>query len=210
MKKTFLLIICFCFVSLTKAQVSAITETGEEVILYETGKWEYKKDKKVEKKEIPTNSKEFKRSKSSTFLLKSKKLNVGFWLNPQKWFFEKSKVNKEAEYQLTLKQEDLHAIIIAEPIEIPLLTLKDIALENAKNAASDIKITEEEYRIVNGKKVLFISMTGTMRGIKFSYYGYFYSDEEGTVQFVTYTSQNLLNKYKKECAELLNGLVKLD
>jgi hypothetical protein len=52
-------------------------------------------------------------------------------------------------------------------------------------------------------------MDGTMKGIKFTYFGYYYSNAEGTVQFITYTSQNLLDKYKESIEELLNGLVEI-
>ena len=47
-----------------------------------------------------------------------------------------------------------------------------------------------------------------MQGIKFSYYGYYYSGEEGTVQFITYTAQNMLEDYRNDCETLLNGFVK--
>ena len=98
-------------------------------------------------------------------------------------------------------------MIISEKFEIPLETLKSIALETARSAAPDLKIVKEEYRIVNGIKVLLLQMNGTMQGIKFSYYGYYFSNTNGTVQFIAYTSQNLLDGYRKECDILLNGFV---
>ena len=61
--------------------------------------------------------------------------------------------------------------------------------------------------MVNGLKILFMQMNGTLKGIKFSYYGYYYSNASGSLQYVAYTSQNLLSKYTKEFEELLNGLV---
>jgi hypothetical protein len=39
--------------------------------------------------------------------------------------------------------------------------------------------------------------------------GYYYSDAGGTVQFVTYTAQALLDEYKSSAVELLNGLTSL-
>jgi len=52
-----------------------------------------------------------------------------------------------------------------------------------------------------------IQMDGTTQGIRFSYYGYYFSNSNGTIQFVTYTSQNLLDNYVNDCEELLNGFV---
>jgi hypothetical protein len=210
MKKITFLLICLSITSFVSAQQKAVTETGEEVILYEDGTWIYLNNDDLEKTEIPTNSKTFKKDVNSTFLLKSEKLNVGFWLNPKLWSFKKATSNEDAEYELQLKNGDLYGLIITEKVEIPLETLKSIALETAKSVAPDLKIVKEEYRIVNGTKVLLIQMNGTTQEIKFSYYGYYFSSKNGTVQFVTYTSQNLLESYKTECENLLNGFVEIN
>ena len=87
--------------------------------------------------------------------------------------------------------------------------MKSIAFENAKSAAPDIRIVDEEYRIVNGTKVLMIQMSGTIQGIKFTYYGYYYSNENGTIQLLTYTATNLLKEYNQDIEAFLNGLVEL-
>jgi len=49
-------------------------------------------------------------------------------------------------------------MMIAEKMEIPLESLKEIVLDNAKEAAPDIKIVKEEYRTVNGIRVLMMQM----------------------------------------------------
>ena len=98
---------------------------------------------------------------------------------------------------------------ITEKVEVPLEALKYNANENGRAVAPDLKIVKEEYRTVNGTKVLLIQMNGTTQGIKFSYFGYYYSNSNGTIQFVTYTSQNLLDTYENDCEELLNGIVEI-
>lgn len=189
------------------AQQRAVTETGEEVTLYDNGTWKYL-NVLVEEEEtiIPTNPQPFLKDEKSTFLLKSSVLDIGVYLNPKLWAFHKAEDNPDAEYELQMKNGDLYGMIITEKIEIPLETLKSIALETAKAAAPDLTVIKEEYRTVNGLKVLLLQMDGTMQGIKFSYYGYYYSNPNGTVQFITYTSQNLLEEYRNECDNLLNGL----
>jgi len=210
MKRITLLLICLSLISVVRAQQKAVTETGEEVILFEDGTWKYQNEDDLEKTEIPINPKAFKKDNNSTFLLKSNNLNVGFWINPKLWSFKKATNNPDAEYELQLKDGGLYGMIISEKVEIPLETLKSIVLENGRSAAPDLKIVKEEYRIVNGLKVLLLQMNGTTQGIKFSYYGYYFSSTNGTVQFITYTSQNLLDSYRKECDILLNGFVEID
>ena len=210
MKKITIVWIGLLTVCLAQAQQKAVTQTGEEVILYDDGTWKYQNEDLLPETEIPTNPKEFVKDEASTFLLKSNNLNVGFYLNPKIWSFKKSVGNPDAEYELQLKDGDLYGLIISEKVEVPLKTLRFIAVENGKSIAPDLRIVNEEYRTVNDLKLLQIQMDGTMQGIKISYYGYYYSNPEGTVQFLTYTSQNLLDGYIPEIEKLLNGMVKLN
>ena len=210
MKKTTLILLCLLTVNLTQAQQKGVTETGEEVILFEDGTWKYQNEDDFLKREIPINSKIFKKDKESSFLLKSSNFNIGFYLNPKIWSFNKPTDDPDAEYELQLKGGDLYGMVITEKIEIPLESLKSIALENGKAAAPDLKIIKEEYRTVNGLKVLLLQMKGTTQGIKVSFYGYYFSSTNGTVQFITYTSQNLFDSYRPEIEKLLNGLVEID
>jgi len=213
MKTLFLLTITtFLTVYTSFAQTKAVTENGDEVILYNDGTWKYKKQNEAtqgQQSSIYTNPKKFKKDKDATFLLKSNNIDVGFWLDPSVWSFQKEIETPDIEFELELKDGDLYAMIITEEVEMPLDVLGDIAVENARDAAPDVEVMEREYRTVNGHQVLLQKINGTMQGIKFSYYGYYYSSEKGSVQFVTFTSQNLLDKYMDECETLLNGLVEL-
>lgn len=209
--KNQIIIVFLCFVALPiMAQQKAVTENGEEVILYDNHTWELLNAEDIEAIEIPINPKKFTKGEKSTFLLKSQKINLGVWLEPKKWTFSKATENPEAEYEFKLKEGDLYGMFIAEKFEIPLETLRGIAVENGKSVAPDLKIVHEEYRKVNGNNVLLIQMEGTMQGIKFAYYGYYYSNASGTLQFITYTGQSLMKEYKKASEELLNGLVEIE
>ncbi|MCX6294184.1 MAG: hypothetical protein NT127_07815 [Sphingobacteriales bacterium] len=210
MKKIVIVLISLFFVNVIQAQKKAVTETGEEVNLYDDGSWKYVNEDQLSEKEISTNTINFKKDKESNFLIKSKKLNVGFWLNPKIWSFEKSKDDSPAEYNLSMKGAGLYGMIISEKIEIPLETLKSLAVKNAMDAAPDMKIVKEEYRIVNGIKVLLLQMNGTMQGVKFTYYSYYFSNTNGSVQFVTYTSKKLFESYKPKMESLLNGIVEIN
>lgn len=207
--KTILLLASFLSCQFLAAQINAVTDTGDTVILYDNGTWKYLDDSISDEKEIKTNPTAFSTPSESSFLLKSNVLPVGFNLNPKKWTFQKASENDEAEFELILKGEDLYGMILTEKVEIPLVSLRELAIENARLAAPDVYIVTEEYRIVNGNKVLFLQMNGTLQGIKFSYYGYYFSNTHGTVQFITYTAQNLLKEYTNDCDALLNGIVTL-
>jgi hypothetical protein len=210
MKKVILLLTFVTIAISSSAQKKAVTESGDEVLLFDDGTWKPANDTTDDNKEISINPKSFTKSSNATFLLKSSKLNIGVWMDSKKWIPKKATNNQEAEYELQLKGKDLYGMMICEKIEVPLKTLKALALSNARNAAPDIKIIKEEYRTVNGNKVMMMQMNGTTQGIKFSYYGYYFSNSKGTLQFITYTAQNLLSTYINDIEELLNGLVTTD
>jgi hypothetical protein len=126
MKKGILKILLLLLAITSVAQKKAVTETGEEVILYDNGTWKYVSDSAKEKVDIPLNPKAFKKSNNATFLLKSTRTKIGVWLDSKKWSFKKAVSNEDAEYELQLKGKDLYGMIITEKIEVPLETLKGI------------------------------------------------------------------------------------
>ena len=97
-------------------------------------------------------------------------------------------------------------MIVAERLAIPLLKLKEIAVSNARAAAPDAKVVFEESRRVNDVDVLAMQMEGTIQGIAFTYYGYYYSGPQGSLQVLTYTGTNLFAEYKPSFEQFLDGI----
>ncbi len=206
--KTLYAILLILLATTIYASQKAITDTGEEIIIYSDGTWKYPNNSRQNAGPIKFNKNTFRRPKAASFLLKSKTNNSAYWINTHKWSFSKAKDKTEAaEYKFQLKGKDLYGMAITEEIEIPIQSLTDIAFSNAKDAASDIKLLKKEFRTVNGKKVIYMEMGGTLQGMKITYLGYYYSDASGTTQFLTYTGTNLVGKYKSEITGFLNGLV---
>ena len=213
--RTYLTFIILLFYSIvinaqTTEQISAVTSEGDEVILYTNGTWEYVNEPVYEPLEIRTNPDPFEKDKSMSFLVKSKKINLGVYINPKEWGFEKGGTDDAAEYSFQKKGEDIYGMLITERTSIPLITLRGIALENARSAAPAIELIDEEYRKVNGIDLLMLQMKGTIQGLEFTYYGYYYSNENGTVQFVTYCGYNLFDEYKDDMEQILNGMVQTE
>jgi hypothetical protein len=196
-----------------KAQTKALTENGREVILFDNGTWKYSEEggiKSAAGDSIPVNTTKFTRPGSATFLVKSNVLNVGVYINPGKWTFSPHKDNEtNPEYRFTMKSQEGYAIMVSEKTEINLEMMRQIALLNAQKAAWDAKETFAEYRTVNGKKILCLKFEGTIKGIKFIYFGYYFSNANGTVQLISFTSQQFFDGVQKDLESLLNGLVEV-
>ena len=190
-------------------QQKAVTETGETVVLYSDGQWTYVNKDTIREQEIPTNSTNFKKDKSSDFLVKSSKMNIGFWIDSTAWSFEKSASHDAAEFEFVNESKGLYGLSITETLQIPMETLANIALENARDAAPDVNVISKEYRTVNGIRVLMMQMTGTIQDILFSYYGYYYTSGNGALQFLVYSSKENVDAHVSEIEKLLNGLVEV-
>ena len=203
-KKLIILVTIFFTISMN-AQMNALTENGDQVILYKNNTWKYLSDSLNVATEILKNDKLFIKNEKSSFLVKSAKTNIGTWINPKNWNFSKSEPNSASEFSFNNKKLDVYGMLIVEKAEIPLESLIEIAYENALEAAPDVEIVEKEYRNVNGLEVIMMKMKGTIQGVKFIYYGYYYSSSEGSFQFLTYTSQNLFKEYEDDMLDLLNG-----
>ncbi|MFK7969051.1 MAG: hypothetical protein AB8F95_01730 [Bacteroidia bacterium] len=206
MKKALLVSILLSACVMLFAQEKAVTETGKEVVLHEDGTWTYVNKEDIKETEIPVNKKKFQKDKTSSFQVKSSVNENAFFINPKLWEFEKAESEGAVEYKFKRKGQDLYAMAVTERIGIALEQLKTIAITNARAAAPDTKITKEEYRTVNGNKVLMLQMEGTIQGIKFIYFGYYFSNENSTTQFLSYTAKGLFDEYKDEMEVLLNGL----
>ena len=186
-------------------QTKAVTENGEEVILNKDGTW--RSMSVTPSYETRLDTPVVTKSAKATFLVKCKRIKYGIWLDPKKWTFSTAKPNEETplEYRLTLKNGDAYAMTIPEGIGIGLDNIVSFTLENTKKAAPDARIVRQETRNVNGNIVRMVEKRATVQGIKFVYFAYYYSVDDMTVQFITYTSEPLWSKHKADMEELLSG-----
>ena len=206
MKKYFALVLYICLLSMTAHAIQrAVTDEGDIVILNENGTWSYENPETIKVYEIRLNNNIFKKSPDSTFSIKSTKNKSMFWIDPKKWSFTKGTDADDEEYTFTLKGQDLYGLVITEKVEIPLENWPNIALQNAKKVAPNMKIVNQEYRIVNRNKVLYLKMEGTIEGTRITFLGYYFSDSSGSTQYLAYTGSNLVAQYKTELNNFLNG-----
>ncbi|MFC1877522.1 hypothetical protein ACFL2E_09675 [Thermodesulfobacteriota bacterium] len=185
-------------------EIKATTEDGRAVLLNPNGSWRYSEDREASDQE-GVDFPQFFKPKSATALLKGKRVKYGLWYDRSKWLPDQDIDNASAEYELTHVEGDRYVVIIPERLQIPLETLRIAAIANAKKAAPDTRVSFEEKRIVNDRKILCLKMDPTIQGIPVSYINYYYSGKDGAVQLMTYTGQNLVEEYRSDMMDLLNG-----
>ena len=66
------------------AQQRALTEDGKEVVLFDNGTWKFVNESDAKVLEtIVTNNNVFEKTKTASFLMKSKKMDVGVYFDPK-------------------------------------------------------------------------------------------------------------------------------
>jgi len=128
----------------------------------------------------------------------------GVWIDPQKWERASSEENP-IKIDFNHKKGEAYAILIAERVSFSMELLKKAAVANAKKAMPDVKIASEEKRLVKGKELLCLKLTGTVQGTPYIYYGYYYGGSGRSLQVVTYTASNLFDEFKQDFDDFLNG-----
>lgn len=180
---------------------SATTDDGRKVSLYPDGTWRLIRNTAGSSTPATT----YKKSQAASLFVKAANGPFGVWMDPEKWKRDNSAEEDPGKVNLFHKRGNAYAMIISERISIPKDTLKKIVVMKAKEAAPDVKVVSQEKRVVNGKEVLCLKLTGTVQKIPFVYYGYYYGGPEGTLQVVGYTSAPLFDECKADLEELLNG-----
>lgn len=194
----------------SNAQINALTENGKQVTLFENGTWQYANSAMQSNKGNPITVSPiiYAKSPKATFLVKSNVVNTGVYIDPEKWTFaphNDSETNPE--YKFGYRNGDVMAMTITEKTVIDLEKMESIALTNATKAAPDARIISREYRTVNDNKILCIEMRATIKDTKFVYLNYYLSNEKGTTQFLSFTTEALFDNVKKEMETFLCGLV---
>jgi hypothetical protein len=152
-------------------------------VRFENGTWKFTNDSDAKTLEnIDTNPNAFVKDKSATFLMKSKGMNMGIYINPKEWVNYPTKINPAIEYTFLNKSADGEIV--------GMFTLEKLNIATLKNL----------------KEVLI------SKGIDFEYEGYYYLNDDGYCGLISFTSQKNFDKEKSKMDSFINCLVehKLD
>ncbi|OJJ15054.1 hypothetical protein BKI52_40010 [marine bacterium AO1-C] len=160
--------------------------------------------------QIPVNPNKYNKSLEADLLVKSKKgPKLGLWINSSVWKALGRPLNENFELTFTAKEGQIYAAFAVDTTQIPLELLKtQTHLTNLK-IDPKAKILKEEYRMVNGLKVLFVKRQAVLEASEFVFLDYYFSGKYGTIQVVTFSTKAFINQYQDFCEKLMNGLVEL-
>ena len=192
------------------AQQRALTEDGKEVVLFDNGTWKFVNESDAKVLEtIVTNNNLFEKPKTASFLMKSKKLDVGVYFDPKKWKLATQNISPHVEYFFTDRgnTEGLFGFMMTEKVQIATLkNLKELIIENVNRNVDFFRLKESEYRTVNGMKVLYIRYAANTKGMDFEYAGNYYINSDGYAGVVGFSSQKMFENSFGAIQELINGI----
>lgn len=206
----------FIFFSLhAQSQIKALTEDGKEVVLLDDKTWKFVNESDAKTLEtITTNEQSFEKTKESTFLVKSKNVDGGFYYNPKSWKIAKipNNVNPFMEYGFTnVSNSSLFGLFGSEIMPVQSLkNLKDIIISTIQRKADYFRLKTSEYRTINGIKVLHLEYNVNLKGLDFEYIANLYLTPEGYCSITAYTYGNLFEANKEKMESFTNGIVKAE
>ncbi len=201
------LLIVVCITILTEGLafsgvLRAVSEDGRKVLLKEDGTYTFVDS---QKSSLPGNAASYRKPDNATIVFKPKGDRFLIWYDPTIWHEKKSSESDKPTF--VHKDGDIGAMVIAERVSMSLKALKEMVIKSAREAAPDARITHEETRRVNGRNILCLRMQGTIDGIEFVYYGYYYAGKAGVIQHITFAPSNLFAEYEPDMLNFLNGLI---
>jgi len=123
--------------------------------------------------------------------------------DPSQW--KPQSINAAGVSQLSYLPGDLWVKVITERIEVPVDSLPDIVLSNAKDEDPNAKIVKRGWRMVNGTRLTFLEYELSIKGIQVTFYNHMCSGPFGTIQIAAWTGRSLIDEFRPVIERLVSG-----
>lgn len=217
---TIYLAICLslCFFNLA-AQTQAVMETGDTIYVYDNGTWSFELTEQAPVSEelaftnveLTIDTLSQVQAYTSSANKEVKNINDQFRIkyNDKLWSrIPPATLNDEAEFAFQSKVNEIWCVVISEETPIQVDHLFRIAKKTMEETTgTEAKILKTELRQVNGENVLRGVLRAEFSGIVFVFDTYYFSNELGSVQFTTWTSEVVWQRNQDKIHDLLNGFI---
>lgn len=146
----------------------------------------------------------FTKSATARQRIKTSIADFAVWVDETKW----KPLESDSPRRLTFANVNgtAWATVVSEPLAAPTGTVRDLAVTSAQKTDPDTRVSLEEKRIVNGREILALQMSRTIKGIPFTFLGYYHGGTSGAIQVVAYTLSGEFERNFKGLTDFLNGL----
>lgn len=203
----FLLILSILILPLiSEAQIIIASSNGSNIKLNAEGNWE----EVVEKVPDQVEFNSFTLPEGSEYLLQTSGGKFAIQYNNDKWdVLEGTRFPgisfQNYEYEFSHRKSFATGLLMIDPKEMSVEELISNSIEQIRETATELTVAYGEVFKVNEKTVYMVILQTVEHGIPLTYYNYYYSGEEGTLQFLGYCNQKVFWKYEDDIKDLLNG-----
>lgn len=168
-------------------------------------------------------SSSFINNKKSNVLLILDTLHVAISIDTSVWGIKQNNNPLSYEYNFSPKSNNtgFEVMLLAKywdenlersAIDSLLIIDDSLFIRNYKEVSNDIKITKKEYKKINGLSLWDVEMLGTINGESstINIVGYYYEHIIGRIHILAFSTQEEINKYRKQINDLFNGIRKYD
>ena len=155
---------------------------------------------------ISPESASYTRVPSGNRLFKTRVAGFRLWASADSWVAVKTKATENYDAALDHVAHNVQAVVITQSGSAPASSLGDLAIQSARKRDPNAMLKATENRVVNGHQLVCITYESTVQGELMTFYGYLYSDDQGTIEVIGMAPQKLFPIYRAELTELLNGL----
>lgn len=172
-------------------------DDGQQVVLFPDGSW----------KEFRGNLRP--QNQLQRFVVGSDDA-YGVWYSPDSWTVPSAMGSPEYDLAFVHMSKGAYAYVLYGKEKLTLESLRDYAWYNARRVIDESKISYDKQLEINGQQVLCLKIEGWYYGepeAPLVYYGYYYTGDMGSIQFVVYTTESLFQSLQQEIKALLNGFI---
>ncbi|MXZ75090.1 MAG: YbjN domain-containing protein [Gemmatimonadetes bacterium] len=119
---------------------------------------------------------------------------------------EGAEANVDIDMVYQHSSSEVFVAVAANRMQIPIETLPDLALDDIRSVFPDAEMTNRGFRTVNGLESVYWEHTLTTSGVKFSYVSHAYSNSNGTLRIIGWTTPNLIEVHRSTIESFVAGL----
>lgn len=129
-----------------------------------------------------------------------------FKFTEKKWDLMDTTISPYADFSFKYQKGVCYGVILSEESAMPADKVKEAAKYNLEKESKNFSVVKETAITVNDAPGYLLEMDAEIRGIPYTYIGYYFGGSGGAIQVLCWTNQESADDYKKDIIEFLDGM----
>jgi len=206
MLKYIILTLLISYCDYLSAQIIVSSENGAMVRLAPDGSWEEVKLQEPDRGKVRL----FMIPANATNIIEGYNKRFSIRYNEEKWYaYRSTEVLADGRNAMVLqfahRDGDAIGVVTADSVTLSPKHVIYRSLQEIRQKSTAFNVAYGEVFNVNNHIIYMVIIQVTQKGIPITYYNYYYSDEVGSYELLTYCNQNAFDTFEDDFKDLLNG-----